>query len=91
MIAWLTANYVTAIAVVGGISMLASAIAAMTPTPKDDKAAGWIKKIYTLLIDIPALNIGKAKAVGDEKLDMVIKEKAGGFLGGLFRKIRSKL
>ena len=91
MIAWLSANYVTAIAVVGGISMLASAIAAMTPTPKDDKAAGWIKKIYTLLLDIPALNVGKAKAIGDKVVDEKIKEKAGGLLGGLFRKIKSKL
>ena len=91
MIAWLSANYVTAIAVVGGISMLASAIAAMTPTPKDDVAAGWIKKIYTLLIDIPALNVGKAKAIGDKVVDETIKEKAGGLLGGLFRKIKEKL
>ena len=71
--------------------MLASAIAAMTPTPKDDKAAGWIKKIYTLLIDIPALNVGKSKDIGDKVVDETIKEKAGGLLGGLFRKIKSKL
>ena len=71
--------------------MLASAIAAITPTPKDDKAAGWIKKVYTLLIDIPALNVGKAKAIGDKEVDETIKEKAGGLLGGLFRKIKEKL
>ena len=71
--------------------MLASAIAAMTPTPKDDKAAGWIKKIYTLLIDIPALNVGTAKAIGDKVVEETIKEQAGGRLGGLFRKIKSKL
>ena len=91
MMAWLSAHYVTLIACVGGASMLASAIAAMTPTPKDDKAAGWIKKVYTLLIDIPALNVGKAKAIGDKKVDEKIKEKAGGLLGGLFRKIKEKL
>ena len=91
MIAWLSAHYVTLIACVGGAAMLASAIAAITPTPTDDKAAGWIKKIYTLLIDIPALNVGKAKAIGDKVVDETIKEKAGGLLGGLFRKIKSKL
>jgi len=36
---------------------LASAIAALTPTPQDD---AWVAKAYKLL-DIIALNIGKAK------------------------------
>ena len=36
---------------------LASAIAAMTPTPQDD---AWVAKAYKLL-DVIALNIGKAK------------------------------
>ena len=36
---------------------IASAIAAITPTPKDDV---WIGKLYKL-IDLLALNIGKAK------------------------------
>ena len=36
---------------------LASAIAAVTPTPKDDH---WVAKLYKLL-DLAALNIGKAK------------------------------
>lgn len=35
----------------------AAAIAALTPTPKDDQ---WISKIYKW-IDVIALNIGKAK------------------------------
>ena len=35
---------------------IASAIAAITPTPKDDK---WIGKLYKI-IDVCALNIGKA-------------------------------
>ena len=39
----------------------ASIIAAITPTPKDDK---WIGKLYKL-IDIAALNIGKAKDRGN--------------------------
>lgn len=36
---------------------LASAVAAITPTPKDD---GVVKKLYKLL-DLLALNVGKAK------------------------------
>ena len=36
---------------------LASAVAAITPTPKDD---GIVKKLYKL-IDVLAINVGKAK------------------------------
>ena len=43
--------------VVPWIVMGASAIAALTPTPKDDV---WIAKIYKI-IDLLAINIGKAK------------------------------
>lgn len=45
------ANIATAVIAV------ASIIAALTPTPKDD---AWIAKLYRV-IDILALNIGKAK------------------------------
>ena len=37
-----------------------SAIAAVTPTPKDDAAIAWAYKI----LDIIALNFGKAKETG---------------------------
>ena len=43
--------------VVPWIVMGASAIAAVTPTPKDDV---WIGKVYKI-IDLLAINIGKAK------------------------------
>ena len=39
---------------------VASAIAALTPTPKDDL---WIGKVYKI-VDILALNVGKAKQIG---------------------------
>ena len=39
---------------------VSSMIAAMTPTPKDDI---WIGKLYKV-IDLLALNIGKAKNIG---------------------------
>ena len=47
----------TTISVVTMIVTAASLIAASTPTPKDD---AWIGKLYKL-IDLLALNIGKAK------------------------------
>ena len=45
----------------------ASAIAAITPTPKDDQfvngANRWVSKAYRIL-DLLALNVGKAKQTG---------------------------
>lgn len=45
----------------------ASAIAALTPTPKDDEfvdgAKRWVSKAYRIL-DLLALNVGKAKQTG---------------------------
>jgi len=52
---------ITLVLVVTGIVCLASFIAAVTPTPKDDV---WIGKLYKF-IDILALNIGKAKQKSD--------------------------
>ncbi len=43
--------------IISVVVTVASAIAAVTPTPKDDK---WIGKLYKI-IDVFALNIGKAK------------------------------
>lgn len=50
-------NWESIAAIISGIIATASAIAAMTPTPKDD---GIIKKVYKL-VDLLALNVGKAK------------------------------
>ena len=50
-------NWEGILAVLSGIIATASAVAALTPTPKDD---GWVKKLYKLL-DLLALNVGKAK------------------------------
>jgi|TARA_Y100001951_G_C11215323_1_gene225429 hypothetical protein len=47
----------TMISILTMIVTVASLIAASTPTPKDDV---WIGKIYKL-VDLLALNIGKAK------------------------------
>lgn len=44
--------------VVCAVIALASAIAAATPTPKEGTI---LAKVYKILIDLPALNIGKAK------------------------------
>ena len=52
IITWITA-----------IVTISSIIAASTPTPKDDI---WIGKIYKL-IDMLAINVGKAKEVSPKK------------------------
>jgi hypothetical protein len=51
------------IAIVMGIITVSSIVAAITPTPKDDV---WIGKFYKL-IDLCALNIGKAKDKAGKK------------------------
>ena len=43
--------------IITSIVAIASAVSAMTPTPKDD---GIVKKLYKVL-DLLALNVGKAK------------------------------
>ena len=43
--------------IITGVVCAASIICALTPTPKDDE---WIGKLYKL-IDLLAVNIGKAK------------------------------
>tara|TARA_R110001583_G_scaffold27151_1_gene97312 strand:+ start:729 stop:905 length:177 start_codon:yes stop_codon:yes gene_type:complete len=48
---------------VTAIVTISSIIAASTPTPKDDI---WIGKIYKL-IDMLAINVGKAKEVSPKK------------------------
>ena len=50
-------NVFTTISILTMIVTVASLIAASTPTPKDDI---WIGKLYKL-VDLLALNIGKAK------------------------------
>ena len=54
---WVISNSGTIVTTATAIVAAASAIAALTPTPKDDN---WVKKAYTL-IDWFALNVGKAK------------------------------
>lgn len=58
MIEFITSNWEGVVAVITSVVTLASAIAALTPTPKDNKI---IATIYKFLVEIPALNIGKAK------------------------------
>tara|TARA_Y100000593_G_scaffold33336_1_gene65575 strand:- start:2008 stop:2205 length:198 start_codon:yes stop_codon:yes gene_type:complete len=62
-----TELYIQITAALGGIVAAASAVAALTPTPKDDKfvtgAKRWIAKVYRI-IDILALNVGRAKDKG---------------------------
>jgi hypothetical protein len=41
--------------IVGSVIAIASVVASLTPTPKDNKV---ISFLYKILVDIPALNIG---------------------------------
>ena len=54
---WILEHKDALISIITGVVALASAIAALTPTPKDD---GWVKKAYKV-VDLLALNVGKAK------------------------------
>lgn len=54
---YITANYMEILSVVTAVIAAASAVAALTPTPKDDSAILWVRKI----IDFLALNIFNAK------------------------------
>ena len=54
---WVLAHKSDLVAILSGIVSVASAIAALTPTPKDD---GIVKKVYGV-VDMLALNVGKAK------------------------------
>jgi len=56
-ITWILIHKIDIFNIVTSIVATCSAIAALTPTPKDD---GFIKKAY-MVIDWLALNIGKAK------------------------------
>ena len=54
---WILENKEALISIITGIVAVASAIAALTPTPKDDTIVGKIYKV----IDLLAINVGKAK------------------------------
>ena len=53
VITWLGANWMTVVGVVASVVMGASiavkAIAPFTSTDKDDRAAGWLEKVYKWL------------------------------------------
>lgn len=57
VINWIVNHSAELISILTGIVTVASAIAALTPTPKDD---GIVGKVYKV-VDWMALNVGKAK------------------------------
>lgn len=57
IISWITEHSAELIAILTGIVTVASAVAALTPTPKDDTIVGKVYKV----VDWLALNVGKAK------------------------------
>ena len=52
------------IGIIALIVFTASVVAALTPTPSDEK---WLGKAYKWTIDLCALNIGKAKELAQQK------------------------
>ena len=54
---WILEHTNELIGIITGIVTVASAIAALTPTPKDDNIVGKLYKV----VDFLAINIGKAK------------------------------
>ncbi len=62
-ITWISAHADQIIGALTSIVTGASALAALTPTPKDDSLFGKLYKV----VDFLALNVGKAKDKGDQK------------------------
>lgn len=66
---WINANLRDILLAVTSLVTFASLVTALTPTPKDDimvsKAKGFLKALYKIL-DILALNIGRAKEKGND-------------------------
>lgn len=62
-ITWISAHADQIIGALTSIVTGASALAALTPTPKDDSLIGKLYKV----VDFLALNVGKAKDKGDQK------------------------
>jgi len=62
-ITWVSTHADQIIGALTSIVAGASALAALTPTPKDDSFIGKLYKV----IDFLALNVGKAKDKGDKK------------------------
>jgi hypothetical protein len=65
LIDWIVDNKEVLAGIVTAVVTFASLIASLTPTPKDDTAVG---KLYKL-VDLLALNVGRAKETGDLKED----------------------
>lgn len=57
MITWILTHQLELVHAITAVVAAASAIAALTPTPKDDT---WAGKLYKI-VDWLALNVGKAK------------------------------
>ena len=60
---WVGNNHEALFAIATAVVTLASLIASLTPTPKDDN---WVGKLYKA-VDFLAINVGRAKETGDEK------------------------
>lgn len=61
MIEFVTAHYQSIIDIVAYVIAIASAVAALTPTPKDDSVVAKVSGVFKKVVDFLALNIGNAK------------------------------
>ena len=60
IINWISENHIALLSILTGVVTVASLVASLTPTPKDDT---FVSKLYKYL-DLLALNVGKAKERG---------------------------
>jgi phage-related protein len=61
VIAYIVANYESIVTAVLAVVGAAASIAAITPSPKDDKIIGKIQGVLKSILDVVGMNIGKAK------------------------------
>jgi hypothetical protein len=69
IINWIVGHLVEILAAAGSVCLAASAITALTPTPKDDKIVGKVYKVVEFLGGV----VGKAKDPGPEKSKVEVK------------------
>jgi hypothetical protein len=60
IINWVSENHIVLLSILTGAVTVASLVASVTPTPKDDT---FVAKVYKYL-DLLALNVGRAKEKG---------------------------
>ena len=63
--AWIMANYMTVVDLVGAAVVLATLLAALTPSPKDDAIVGKVKEVFYKILDF--FKLGRVKFIKEEE------------------------